>query len=135
MTSGLAALSTKGGSDEAFTSIFIGLWLGPLMITVNSRLLGSKMYKIHKFSPIIQTLCLILYCSSPIMLYSLMVFLMNMLIRSFFINLAMGIFALLFTLKCNLSYFQSLNSPDKQLLSLYPVLLFYTFICLFISMI
>ena len=69
------------------------------------------------------------------MFLSFMVFIMNLLIRSFFINLAMGIFALLFTLKCNLNYFQALNSAEKQLLSLYPVLLFYTFICLFISMI
>jgi len=87
------------------------------------------------FSPIIQTLCLILYCSSPIMFLSFMVFIMNLLIRSFFINLSMGIFALLFTLRCNLNYFKTLNTADKQLLSLYPVLLFYTFICLFISMI
>jgi len=64
-----------------------------------------------------------------------MVFIMNLLIRSFFINLCMGVFALLFTLKCNLNYFKTLNTADKQLLSLYPVLLFYTFICLFISMI
>lgn len=47
----------------------------------------------------------------------------------------MGIFALYFTLRCNLNYFQTLNTADKQLLSLYPVLLFYTFITLFISMI
>lgn len=86
-------------------------------------------------SPIIQTLCLILYCSSPIMFLSFMVFIMNMLIRSFFINLAMGVFALLFTLRCNLNYFKQLNAAEKQLLSLYPVLLFYTFITLFISMI
>lgn len=64
-----------------------------------------------------------------------MVFIMNLLIRSFFINLMMGIFALYFTLRCNLNYFQTLNTADKQLLSLYPVLLFYTFITLFISMI
>lgn len=43
-TAGLAALSTDGSSEEAFTSIFIGLWIGPLLITLNSRLLGSKMY-------------------------------------------------------------------------------------------
>jgi hypothetical protein len=43
VTAGLAALGTEGRSDEAFTSIFIGLWAGPLMITINSRLLGSKM--------------------------------------------------------------------------------------------
>lgn len=44
VTAGLAALSTEGTSEEAFTNIFIGLWVGPLMITLNSRLLGSKMY-------------------------------------------------------------------------------------------
>lgn len=64
-----------------------------------------------------------------------MVFIMNMLIRSFFINLCMGIFALFFTLRCNLNYFKTLNAAEKQLLSLYPVLLFYTFITLFIAMI
>lgn len=69
------------------------------------------------------------------MFLSFLVFFMNMIIRSFFINLSMGICALLFTLRCNLNYFKTLNSADKQLLSLYPVLLFYTFICLFISMI
>jgi hypothetical protein len=42
-TAGFAALGTKGRSDEAFTNSFVGLWLGPLMITLNSRLLGSKM--------------------------------------------------------------------------------------------
>jgi hypothetical protein len=45
-TAGLAALGTKGRSEEAFTNIFVGLWVGPLMITINSRLLGSKMYNL-----------------------------------------------------------------------------------------
>jgi hypothetical protein len=44
VTAGLAALGTKGRSEEAFTSVFVGLWMGPLMITINSRLLGSNVY-------------------------------------------------------------------------------------------
>jgi hypothetical protein len=69
------------------------------------------------------------------MVLSLLVFVMNFFIHSFFVNLGLSISALLFTLKCNLSYFRKLNSPDKDFLSLYPVLLFYTFICLFIAMV
>ena len=42
LTAGLAAFSTKD-TEEAFISIFIALWVGPLLITINSRLLGSKM--------------------------------------------------------------------------------------------
>lgn len=44
ISAGLAAMSTKGSSQEAFTIIFIILWVGPLVIALNSRLLGQKMY-------------------------------------------------------------------------------------------
>jgi hypothetical protein len=42
-TAGLAALTTEGNSEDAFTNIFLGMWIGPLVIALNSRLLGSKM--------------------------------------------------------------------------------------------
>lgn len=69
------------------------------------------------------------------MILSFVVFLFNFFLHSFFINLCLAIGALVFTLRSNLHYFYRLNTPDKQLLSLYPVLLFYVFICLFISMV
>ena len=43
MSSGLAAMSTKGKSEEAFTIIFLLMWVGPLVIAINSRFLGLKM--------------------------------------------------------------------------------------------
>jgi hypothetical protein len=43
-TASMCAFSTNGKSDEAFTNIFIGLWIGPLIITVNAKLLGAKVY-------------------------------------------------------------------------------------------
>ena len=29
-------------AEEAFTNLFVGMWLGPLVITVNANLLGSN---------------------------------------------------------------------------------------------
>lgn len=60
---------------------------------------------------------------------------MNFIIGSFFINLAIAVGALLFTLRSNEAYFKKLVTGERQMLNLYPVLLFYVFICLFIAMI
>ena len=42
-TASLCAFSTQGSSEEAFTNLFIGMWIGPLVITVNANLLGAKL--------------------------------------------------------------------------------------------
>lgn len=85
--------------------------------------------------PILQSLCFIIYCSAPIAALALLVFIMNIIIGSFFINLIIACCALTFTLRSNEAYFRSIVTGERQMLNLYPVLLFYVFICLFISMI
>lgn len=42
LAASFCAFGTKGRSDEAFTNVFIGMWIGPLIITLNSILLGSN---------------------------------------------------------------------------------------------
>lgn len=68
------------------------------------------------------------------MLLSIAVFVMNILLHSFLINIILASGALYFVLKTNKDLFKSLVAGDKQLLSLYPVLLFYAFMCIFIAM-
>ena len=81
-----------------------------------------------------QTLCLIIYCSTPIMLLSIVVFLMNLMLHWFLLNLLLAVGALWFILRNNKGLFKSLVAGDRQYLSLSPVLLFYTFMCMFIAM-
>jgi hypothetical protein len=40
----MGAFGTSGEIDEAFTNIFMGMWLGPLIITLNTNLLGADLY-------------------------------------------------------------------------------------------
>lgn len=44
VTASMGAFGTSGSSDEAFTNLFIGMWLGPLVITLNANLLGANAY-------------------------------------------------------------------------------------------
>jgi hypothetical protein len=37
----MGAFGTSGSTDEVFTDLFIGMWLGPLAIALNASLLGA----------------------------------------------------------------------------------------------
>ena len=62
------------------------------------------------------------------------VFVMNIVFHSFLLNLLLAGGALAFILRSNKGLFTSLVAGDRQYLSLYPVFLFYTFMCLFLAM-
>ena len=81
-----------------------------------------------------QTLCQIINCSAPIMLLSILVFFMNLIFHSFLLNLLLAAGAIFFVVRTNKGLFESFISGDRKLLTLYPVLLFYTFMCIFIAM-
>ncbi len=109
----------------------LGLWSSQSMLTCWVPNCNIFIYQ----RPILQSLCFIIYCSAPIGALAFLVFIMNMVIGSFFVNLIIAVCALLFTLRSNEAYFRSLVTGERQMLNLYPVLLFYVFICLFIAMI
>lgn len=94
----------------------------------------SIMVLLVLLSGIMQTLCLIIYCSSPIMILSIVVFFMNLILHWFLLNLLLAVGALVFIIRSNKGLFKELVNADRQILSLYPVFLFYTFMCLFIAM-
>lgn len=51
VTASMGAFGTSGSSDEAFTNLFIGMWLGPLVITLNANLLGANAYHHNNSAP------------------------------------------------------------------------------------
>jgi hypothetical protein len=51
LTASMGAFGTSGSSEEAFTNLFIGMWLGPLVITLNANLLGAEAYILINSGP------------------------------------------------------------------------------------
>jgi hypothetical protein len=82
----------------------------------------------------VQTLCLIIYCSTPVMLLSVAIFLMNEIIHSFILNLILAAGAIWFVARTNRKFFESFMPADRKLLGLYPVVLFYAYMCIFLAM-
>ena len=83
---------------------------------------------------IIQLVSLIIYCSAPIMMFSIISFILRLIYKSFVIDLILGAIAVFLTIRGTKGYFTSLVDQDKKRLMLYPVLLFYVFLATYIAM-
>ena len=68
------------------------------------------------------------------MVLALVIFVLNFILHWFFLNLLLAVLAVGFVLKTNRSLFEEFLPSDRKLLGLYPVLLFYTFMGIFLAM-
>jgi hypothetical protein len=59
---------------------------------------------------------------------------MNLILHSFFVNLILAGGALMFVARTNRKLFESFLPSDRKMLGLYPVILFYAFMCIFLAM-
>lgn len=59
---------------------------------------------------------------------------MNLIIHSFLINLVLAGGAIWFVARTNRRFFESFLPADRKILGLYPVVLFYTYMCVFLAM-
>lgn len=121
----LAVLLSIWAHDEAsivFSVIFVIVWVGAAVITVNGQLLGGKI-------SFFQSVCLLGYCIFPILLSALACVAFNSFIRpslAVVLRFSIVVFALLWSLWASSSFMTDARFPDgRKALALYPVLLFY----------
>ena len=60
-----------------------------------------------------QTLCLIIYCSTPIMLLSVIVLILNLILHWFLLNLILAVGAIVFIIKNNKGLFKFLMKGER----------------------
>lgn len=85
-------------------------------------------------SALIQSICLVIYCTSPILILSFVIFIIRLFWHSFILNICLSVFAVTFTVRGAQLYFRELVREDKKYLVLYPVILFYVFLATYMSM-
>lgn len=83
---------------------------------------------------IIQLVSLIIYCSAPIMAFSVVSFVLRLFLQSFVLDMVLAAGAVALTIRGTRGFFLSLVEEDKRRLMLYPVLLFYVFLATYIAM-
>jgi hypothetical protein len=106
-------LSSNNESSSAFTLIFVIIWCGSAIVTINSKLLGGDI-------SFFQSICVLGYCIFPLVIASYMALLVDG-----FIKLVCIIFALGWSVYASLGFLSDRVIESRRLLSIYPIFLFY----------
>ncbi|CAN8062836.1 unnamed protein product [Agarophyton chilense] len=121
----LAVMLSITAHDEAsvvFSVIFVIIWVGAAVITINGQLLGGRL-------SFFQSVCFLGYCIFPILLSAVACWLINSFVKN---DLAvvfrfLSVFiSLLWSIWASSSFMTDARFPEgRKLLALYPVILFY----------
>jgi len=106
------------GSELIFGTIFVIIWAGAGILTVNALLLGGKI-------SFFQSVCVLGYCVFPINLAAVALSVIGIWIKSWELGVIICGLALFWSTTSSVGFMKALVPEEKKLLATYPVILFY----------
>lgn len=115
-------LSTKAPTkqtSQVFTTVFIVMWAGSLVVTLNAQLLGARI-------SIFQSLCVLGYCVFPLTVSALIIALLSMTwLGKLWLNLGWLALGFIWATRVSSIFVGQFVKRERRLLALYPVFFFY----------
>lgn len=117
----LAMSMSFGASDDedsalVFTAVFVIVWCGAAIVTINAALLGGKI-------SFFQSVCVLGYCLFPLNIVSLLVSLIGTNHKT--MKLVIIVFGAIWSVKASVGFMAQFVPVGRKGLGLYPVFLFY----------
>lgn len=115
-------LSLRSGSDTdvIFGSIFVLIWIGAFIVTLNARLLGGNV-------SFFQSVCVLGYSIFPITLGSFLITVIHPWINVWVRFIIVGL-AFIWTVSAATGFMAGLVTEKRKYLAVYPAFLFYMFL-------
>ncbi|KAI8062554.1 Yip1 domain-containing protein [Gongronella butleri] len=115
-------LSAKAPAEQSvsiFTGVFVIVWLGAAVVTLNAKLLGGAV-------SFFQSVCVIGYCLFPLVVASLV----SVFVHLIWVRLPIAIVTFVWSTYASLGFFSEsqVNLTNRRALTVYPLCLFYTVI-------
>eukprot|EP01017_Pseudomicrothorax_dubius_P008106 TRINITY_DN12636_c0_g1_i7.p1 TRINITY_DN12636_c0_g1~~TRINITY_DN12636_c0_g1_i7.p1 ORF type:complete len:144 (+),score=30.77 TRINITY_DN12636_c0_g1_i7:389-820(+) len=116
----------SSSTEGIFGTIFVLVWLGAFVVTLNAKLLGSN-------TSILRSVCVLGYCIAPLDISAVLLVLMGKEMHFVFrfVAAALGYAWASFS---SISFMSTLLPEEKKLLGVFPVLLFYLVLAWFVLM-
>ena len=115
----LSAKAPATQTSHVFTTVFIVMWVGATVVTINAQLLGASM-------SIFQSVCVLGYCVFPL---TVSAFLIAILRKTWFgilyLDLIWIALGLLWSTRVSSIFVGQFVKRERRLLALYPVFFFY----------
>lgn len=106
-------------TSHVFTTVFVVMWMGSLVVTINAQLLGANM-------SIFQSLCVLGYCVFPLTVSALMIALLRVTwFGTLWLDLIWLAIGFLWATRVSSIFVGQFVKRERRLLALYPVFFFY----------
>merc|ERR1712100_415279 len=103
-----------GQASLVFASVFVIVWLGAAVVTVNALLLGGNI-------SFFQSVCVLGYCISPLVIAAFF----SMLLQKWQLKLIFVTVGFIWSTGASVAFMSELVPEDRKALGVYPVWLFY----------
>jgi hypothetical protein len=110
-------LSVSAGTDQtalAFATVFVVVWCGSGIVTLNALLLGGKV-------SFFQCVCVLGYCIAPLNIASILALAWSNII----FKIVLVCFCFFWSVRASVGFMSQLLSPTRKALGVYPIFLFY----------
>ncbi|KAL4432776.1 hypothetical protein ABPG74_011597 [Tetrahymena malaccensis] len=119
------SIATSSQAETVFAIIFVVVWIGAGVVTLNAKLLGGKI-------SFFQSVCVLGYCIFPINIASFVsLFLPKGYTVIFIVKACICGLSFLWSTRASVPFMGTLVSEEKKFLAVYPVFLFYLFLSWF----
>ncbi|TYZ61539.1 hypothetical protein PybrP1_006863 [[Pythium] brassicae (nom. inval.)] len=108
-------------SAMVFTGVFVVVWAGAAVVTINAQLLGSTI-------SFFQSVCVLGYCVFPLNIATLLCMVLGVVVSHVALRLLIVGVGFLWSTRASVVFMSTLVPPKRKALTVYPVLLFYLFI-------
>eukprot|EP01134_Creolimax_fragrantissima_P004056 CFRG4056T1 len=105
-----------------FTSVFVIVWVGSAVVTINSQLLGGTL-------SFFQSLCALGYCILPLVVSALCSRILSLAnVKSIWIHIFVVVACLAWSVFASIGFLAESQPPRRKPLAIYPLVLFYVVI-------
>ncbi|KAK9722001.1 hypothetical protein K7432_003009 [Basidiobolus ranarum] len=110
----LSLMAPAEQSASVFTGIFVIIWFGAAVVTLNAKLLGGKV-------SFFQSVCVLGYCVFPLDIAAIISFFVGwILVRLIFVVVAFG-----WSTYASIGFLSDVHLNNRRTLAVYPIFLFY----------
>ncbi|KAJ9086705.1 hypothetical protein DSO57_1000963 [Entomophthora muscae] len=111
------SLKSSSQAETVFTAVFVIVWCGAAIVTVNSKLLGGKL-------SFLQSVCILGYCLFPLVAASLL----SVIFSFFWARISFSLLGFGWAVYASIGFLSDSSLPNRKALAVYPIFLFYFFI-------
>mmetsp|Transcript_15243 Transcript_15243/g.15995 ORF Transcript_15243/g.15995 Transcript_15243/m.15995 type:complete len:197 (-) Transcript_15243:28-618(-) len=121
LSSTLSFTAPQSSASLVFAAVFVIVWCGAAMVTLNAQLLGGSI-------SFFQSVCILGYCVFPLTISAIVCLIIGFIYKQLIIKAIIVSVGFVWSTRASVVFMNQVICDERRTLAVYPVFFFYTFI-------